>query len=101
MKKVKVYTGTDIQFCTPSHPYSVVVQIKKVIDRIVESPDTEFQFNCNSAEGIEMFEKYGRKMKGLKVQYFVNGETATYKKVLEDFGNAQKFISEITSPQCK
>lgn len=101
MKKVKVFTGTDIPFCSPSHPYSVAIQIKRVVDRIVESPDSEFQFNCNSMEGIEIFELYGHKQKGLKVQYFINGKSATFAQVLKDFGRAQKFISEITSPQCK
>lgn len=101
MKKVKVLTGTDIPFCTPSHPYSMVVQIKRVIDRIAESPDDEFQYNCNSVEGVKMFELYGRKLRGLKVQYYINGKTSTFAQVLEDFDRADKFISEIASPQSK
>ena len=101
MKKVKVLTGTDIPFCNPSHPYSVVVQTKRVIDRIAASPDDEFQFNCNSREGIEMFELCGRKQKGLKVQYYINGKLSTFSEVLEDFGRADKMLSEITSPQRK
>lgn len=95
MKNVKVLTGTDIPMCLPSHPLSMVVQVKMVIDRIVKSTDREFQYNCNSKEGIEMFEQYGRKMKGLRVQYFINGKPATFKQVLEDFGRAQKYITEI------
>ena len=101
MKKVKVLTGTDIPFCTPSHPYSMVVQIKRVIDRIVESWDDEFQYNCNSVEGVKMFELYGRKQKGLKVQYYINGKPSTFAQVLEDFGRADGFLSEIGSPQDK
>lgn len=101
MKKVKVLTGTDIPFCTPSHPYSMVVQIKRVIDRIAESPDVEFQYNCNSVEGVKMFELYGRKQKGLKVQYYINGKPSTFAQVLEDFGRADDFLSEIASPQDK
>ena len=101
MKKVKVLTGTDIPFCTPSHPYSMVVQIKRVIDRIVESWDDEFQYNCNSVDGVKMFELYGRKQKGLKVQYYINGKPSTFAQVLEDFGRADGFISEIGSPQDK
>lgn len=101
MKKVKVLTGTDIPFCTPSHPYSMVVQIKRVIDRIVESRDDEFQYNCNSVEGVKMFELYGRKQKGLKVQYYINGKPSTFAQVLEDFGRADGFLSEIASPQDK
>ncbi len=101
MKKVKVLTGTDIPFCTPSHPYSMVVQIKRVIDRIVESWDDEFQYNCNSVDGVKMFELYGRKQKGLKVQYYINGKPSTFAQVLEDFGRADGFLSEIGSPQDK
>lgn len=101
MKKVKVLTGTDIPFCTPSHPYLMVVQIKRVIDRIVESRDDEFQYNCNSVEGVKMFELYGRKQKGLKVQYYINGKPSTFAQVLEDFGRADGFLSEIASPQDK
>lgn len=101
MKKVKVLTGTDIPFCAPSHPYSMVVQIKRVIDRIAESRDDEFQYNCNSVEGVKMFELYGRKHKGLKVQYYINGKPSTFAQVLEDFGRADDFLSEIASPQDK
>lgn len=101
MKKVKVLTGTDIPFCAPSHPYSMVVQIKRVIDRIAESRDDEFQYNCNSVEGVKMFELYGRKQKGLKVQYYINGKPSTFAQVLEDFCRADDFLSEIASPQDK
>lgn len=101
MKKVKVLTGTDIPFCAPSHPYSMVVQIKRVIDMIAESRDDEFQYNCNSVEGVKMFELYGRKQKGLKVQYYINGKPSTFAQVLEDFGRADDFLSEIASPQDK
>lgn len=101
MKNVKVLTGTDIPFCAPSHPYSMVVQIKRVIDRIAESRDDEFQYNCNSVDGVKMFELYGRKQKGLKVQYYINGKPSTFAQVLEDFGRADGFLSEIASPQDK
>lgn len=48
-----------------------------------------------------MFELYGRKQKGLKVQYYINGKLSTFSEVLEDFGRADKMLSEITSPQRK
>ena len=95
MKKVSVFTGTDIALCSPAHPYSVAVQIKRIVDRIVASSDNEFQFNCNTIEGREVFEKYGHKVKGLKVQYYINGKSAKYPEVLEDLGRGQKFISEL------
>ncbi len=95
MKRVKVYTGTDIALCSPSHPYTVAVQIKRIIDRIAESTDKEFEFNCNTKEGIDVFEFYGRKMKGLKIQYYINGKPASYQDVADDFGRAQKYLSEL------
>ncbi len=94
MKKVKVFTGSDIPFCSPSHPYTVAVQIKRIVDRIAASSDNEFEFNCNSEEGVEMFEQYGRKVKGLKVQYFINAKPATYQEVLDDLSRGRKFLSE-------
>lgn len=45
-----------------------------------------------------MFELYGRKVKGLNVQYFINGQPSSYDQVLEDFGRAEKAIMEIVSP---
>lgn len=95
MKKIKVFTGSDIPLCSPSHPYSVAVQIKKIVDRIAVSSDKEFEFNCNSEEGIEMFEQYGRKIKGLKVQYYINSKPASYQEVLDDLGRGRKLLTEI------
>lgn len=101
MKKVKIFTGSDIPFISPSHPYSLAVQIKRIVDRIVASSDTEFQYNCNTIEGIEMFEQYGRKVKGLKVQYYINSKPATYQEVLDDLGRGRKFLTELITPLCK
>lgn len=95
MKKVKVFTGTDIPICSPSHPYAVAVQVKRIVDRIAGSKDNEFQYNCNSEEGIEVFEQYGRKVKGLHIQYYINSKSATYQEVLDDLGRGRKFITEM------
>lgn len=95
MKKVKVFTGSDIPFCSPSHPYSVAVQVKRIVDRIAESSDNEFQYNCNNEEGIEVFEQYGRKAKGLHIQYFINSKPATYQEVLDDFDRGRKYLTEM------
>lgn len=94
MKKVKVFTGTDIPICSPSHPFAVAVQVKRIVDRIADSKDNEFQYNCNSEEGIEVFEQYGRKVKGLKIQYYINSKPATLQEVLDDLGRGRKFITE-------
>ena len=83
-KKVKIFSGTDILMCTPSHPLAIVMQTKRIIDRIILSSDTEFEFNCNSVEGINVWEKYAHKMNGLKVAYFINGKLSNYKNVIDD-----------------
>lgn len=101
MKRVKVYTGTDIPFCSPSHPFSAAVQVKRIVDRIVASADSEFEYNCNTKEGVEMFERYGHEVKGLDVRYHINGKPATFQQVLEDFGRGLEFLTETIAPQCK
>ncbi len=100
-KTIKVFTGTDIPFCTPSHPLSVVLQIKNVIDRIARSSESEFQYNCNSPDGIMMFELYGHKLNGLDVQYYINGTQVKFEDVLADFARASEKAGEIIFSQNK
>ena len=94
-KIVKIYAGTDIVMCAPSHPVSVVLQIRRTIDRIVESKDSEFQFNCNSVEGLMMFERYGRLTHGLNVLYLLNGKAVDYQSALADLLRGTELIEEI------
>lgn len=98
MKRISVFTGTEVAFCSPTHPYVVAVQVKKIIDKIIESSDCDLQFNCNISEGIEMFEQYGHKVKGLRVLYFINNKPATYSEVIEDMCRGRKFLSECCTP---
>lgn len=95
-KTVKVFSGTDIVMCAPSHPVSVVMQIRRTIDRIVKSSDSEFQFNCNSVEGLMMFERYGRLAHGLNVLYLLNGKTTDYQSALADLSRGAELIEEMT-----
>lgn len=91
-------TGSDVPICSPSHPYSVAMQTKNVIDRIHNngfgSDDEEYEFNCNSYEGVRMFETYG-KMKGLTIQFFINGRKATYEQVVADFNRGSAYVNMI------
>ena len=100
-KTIKVFTGTDIPFCSPSHPISVVLQIKNVIDRIARSSESEFQYNCNSPEGVKMFELYGHKKNGFEIQYHINGVRVKFEDVLADFARASEKIDEILLSQNK
>lgn len=94
-KTVKILAGTDIPFCAPCHPLSVVVQTKRVIDRIVNSTDSEFEFSCNTPEGIEMWQRYGHEVCGLTILLSLNGEKTTYDDVMADLTErAKKFIQE-------
>ena len=96
-KTVKVFSGTDIVMCAPSHPVSIVLQIKRTIDRIAMSSDREFQFNCNSVEGLMMFEHYGSKVHGLNVLYLLNGKETDYQSAIADLSRGTKLNEEITN----
>lgn len=94
IKTIKVYTGTDIPMTTPSHPVSVVLQLKRIVDRISASSDSEYEYSCNSIEGIKMFERYGRGVHGLNVIYFINGKISKFDEVISDMSRATLLIDE-------
>lgn len=95
IKTVKVMTGTDIPFCSPSHPYTVAVQVKRVLDRIARSADMEFEYNCNILTGIKLFEVYGRQKLLLDVQYYINGVRASFDEVISDMKRGEDFIKQV------
>lgn len=95
IKTVKVMTGTDIPFCSPSHPYKVAVQIKRALDRITRSADMEFEFNCNIPVGIKMFEEYGRQKLMLDIQYYINGTRASFDDVISDMMRGEVFVKQL------
>lgn len=95
IKTVKVMTGTDIVLCSPSHPYTVAVQVKNVLDRIVRSADMEFEFNCNILSGIMMFEDYGHKKLALDIQYYINGAKSSYQDVVTDMKRGEEFVKQV------
>lgn len=92
---VKVMTGTDIPFCAPSHPYTVAVQIKRMLDRIAQSADMEFEFNCNMPAGILMFEEYGHRKLMFDIQYYINGERASFQDVVSDMNRGDEFVKQV------
>lgn len=96
-KVVKVMTGTDIPLCSPSHPYAMAVQVKKVLDRISKSADSEFEYSCNSPAGIEVFEKYGRGVLGLTIIYYINGAKASHEAVKADMERATEYVNQLTT----
>lgn len=94
-KTIKVMTGTEIALCSPSHPYSMAVQVKRVLDRIAKNADTEFEYNCNIPAGIEVFEKYGRDILCLNILYYINGAKASYDDVMADMRRAEEYVKHL------
>ena len=93
MKKIlKVYSGTDIVLCVPAHPLSQVVAIKRLIDKICDSDEKEFEVKVNSLEGLAMLKKYGDK-KGIRLNYILNGTPSTYEDVIADLNRGWEFIN--------
>lgn len=97
IKRIKVNLGTDIIVSTPTHPLSVAMQIRRVIDRILSLDDTEYEYSCNSLEGLAMFEYYGAQNhpKEISVVYFVNGAKVSYEKAKSDLERGRQFIEEL------
>lgn len=94
-KLVKVMTGTDIALCSPSHPYTMVVQVKRVLDRIANSADSEFEYSCNIPAGIEAFEVYGRRILGLNIVFYINGKMASYADVQADMKRSDEYLDQL------
>lgn len=93
MKKVlKVYTGTDISICVPSHPLSQVMALKRMVDRINASDEKEFEVNVNSVEGVSFIEKLSEKY-GITIKYHINGQSSTYEEVLSDLNRGWVFLN--------
>lgn len=97
VKTVKVMTGTEIPLCSPSHPYAMAVQVKRVLDRIASSSESEFEYVCNVPAGIEVFEKYGRGVLGLNILFHINGVKAKYADVVADMERANNYIDKLTN----
>lgn len=83
MKVLKVNTGTDIVFATPSHPVSAVLQTERFMQKIVQSPDNDFEVNTNSMLVVEIIDALA-KVNNIKIKYFINGKKATCSEVLSD-----------------
>lgn len=94
-KILRINAGTDVILCTPSHPLTYAMQMKRILDRIAQSSDKEFEYNCNSIDAIELCEKYGRDILGISVKYRLNGKPASYGDITSDLRKAQEFVSQI------
>ncbi len=93
-KCIKVNVGTDIVMSAPSHPLSVAMQIKRIIDRILALEDNEFEYSCNSLEGLAVFQHYGQDThrKEISVVYYLNGNKAKYDEVVADLERGKQYV---------
>lgn len=96
-KVIRVLAGTDISMVSPSHPLSVVSQIRKVIDRILGLEETEFEYSCNSLEGLAVFEFYGagHHPSEISVEYYLNGSEVGYEEVVADLERGKQYVEQL------
>lgn len=97
IKCIKVNVGTDVIMTSPSHPLSVSLQIKKIIDRILVLDDKDFEYSCNSLEGLAVFHYYGQKAhpKEISVMYFINGKKAKYEEAVSDLERGKQYVEQL------
>lgn len=98
IKTIKVFTGTDILFNAPSHPYMSVLWAENIIQRIQCLPEREFEVKTNSREAVECLYILGTNM-GINLEFLINGVKSTYKGVLEDFSRANSRLEQIKKAQ--
>lgn len=96
-KVIRVLTGTDISMVSPSHPLSVVSQIRKVIDRILGLDETEFEYSCNSQEGLAVFQYYGMEHhpSEISVEYYLNGTKVGYDDAVADLERGKGYVEQL------
>lgn len=99
LKCIKVYVGTDIVMTAPSHPLSIAIQIKRVVDRILILEDKDFEYSVNSREAIDVFQHYGQDAhpNDILVIFFLNGKKAKYEEVIEDLERGKKYVEQLIS----
>lgn len=97
IKCIKVNVGDDIIVMTPSHPLSIAIQIKAIIDRILALDDNEFEYSCNSLDGLAVFHHYGQGShpKEISVTYYVNGKKATYEEAVADLERGKQYVEQL------
>ena len=98
IKTIKVFTGTDILFTAPSHPYMSVVWAESIIQRIICLPESEFEVKTNSREAVECLYILGTN-NGINLEFNINGVKSSYECVLEDFSRANSKLEQIKKAQ--
>lgn len=94
MKQLIVNVGTCYPMTSPTHPYSSAVAARRMIDRIMATPDNKFEVNVNTDVAVKILEAYG-KANGLSIKYTINGKRAKYKEVLADLARGEMYYQEL------
>ena len=96
-KVIRVQSGTEISMVSPSHPLMVVSQIKRVIDRILGLDETEFEYSCNSLEGLAVFQFYGmgHHSSEISVEYYLNGTQVKYEEAVADLERGKEYVEQL------
>ena len=95
MKKVlKVYSGTDVVMCVPSHPLSQVMGAERLLKKIAASNEKEFEVNVNSKEAVLMLAKCSERY-DVKLKFHINGQPSSLDDVLKDFDRGMDYINNI------
>lgn len=95
-KVIRVNSGTDIVIATPSHPLSVVTQIERMVNRVLGHNEHEFEFSCNSVEGLVLFQHYAELHKQiLEVEFQINGTKSTFEESVSDLTRGMEYVERI------
>lgn len=95
MKKVlHVFVGTDYAMMSPSHPLNCAKAAKDMVDRIMKLPESKYEVRTNSEIAVRIFDVYASH-KGIGIEYYINGHSATFKEVLADFATARTYLDNL------
>ena len=93
MKKIlKVYSGTDIVMCVPSHPLSQVMGVERLLNKIAASDENEFEVKVNSKEAVLMLAKCSDRY-NIKLKFHVNGQPSSRDDVIKDLERGMDYIN--------
>lgn len=95
-KVIRVNSGTDIIIGSPTHPLSVVMQIERTVSRVLNHKENEFEFSCNTLEGLDLFNHLGTiHYSRLDVEFYLNGTKSTYEESVSDLKRGVEYVKRI------
>jgi hypothetical protein len=100
-KRIKMNVGTEVMMTSPSHPYAVALQMKRIVDRVLSLPETEYEYDCNIREGLEVVQRYGAEQHSqeIDVLYFINGARSTFEQVMTDLDRGRTYVEQLIAEE--